>query len=276
VGRAERVFQVTAPGLAGEFGALRSLDDPALRHNLPSQPTSFVGRAAELAELRALISGGSRLITIAGPGGIGKSRLALQAAADALDGIGDGVWLVEFAPVAEPELVARTAAAALGVREAPGRPMLGTLIDAVGGRALLMILDNAEHLLGSVAELADAIIRSCPAACLLVTSREPLGARGERVFRVPGRTVPPADLAVPGQLAAFESVQLFAEHAALHQRGFVVDDANAAAVAAICVRLDGIPLALELALELAAARLGSLSAAEISARLGRGTRRCAP
>ncbi len=263
LGRAERVFQVTGSGLAEGFGVLRSLDDPALRHNLPSQATSFVGRTVELAELRALVSGGSRLVTIAGPGGIGKSRLALQVAADALDGTGDGVWLAELAPVAEPELVTRTAAAALGVSEAPGRPMLDTMIDAIGDRDLLLILDNAEQVLGAVAELADAVIRSCPRVCLLVTSREPLGISGEHVFRVPGLAVPPADLAAPDRLAAFESVQLFAEHAALHQRGFIVDDASAAAVAAICVRLDGIPLALELA----AARLGSLSVSEINARL---------
>jgi predicted ATPase/class 3 adenylate cyclase/DNA-binding CsgD family transcriptional regulator len=263
LGRAERVFQVTGPGLAEGFGVLRSLDHPALRHNLPSQATSFIGRVAELAELRALLAGGSRLVTIAGPGGIGKSRLALQAAADVLDGAGDGVWLVELAPVAEPELVARTAAAALGVREAPERPMLDTLIDAIGDRDLLLILDNAEHVLDAVAELADACIRSCPRVSLLVTSREPLGVSGERVFRVPSLAVPPDNLASPERLVAFESVQLFAEHAALHERGFTVDDANAAAVAAICVRLDGIPLALELA----AARLGSLSVPEINARL---------
>ena len=263
LGRAERVFQVTGSGLADGFGALRSLDHPALRHNLPSQATSFVGRTVELAELRALVSGGSRLVTIAGPGGIGKSRLALQVAADALDGTGDGVWLVELAPVAEPELVTRTTAAALRVSEAPGRPMLGTLIDAIGDRDLLLILDNAEQVLGAVAELADAVIRSCPRVCLLVTSREPLGISGEHVFRVPGLAVPPADLAAPDRLAAFESVQLFAEHAALHRRGFIVDEASAAAVAAICVRLDGIPLALELA----AARLGSLSVSEINVRL---------
>src|SRR5580692_6695978 len=263
LGRAERVFQVTGSGLADGFGVLRSLDDPALRHNLPSQATSFVGRTVELAELRALVSGGSRLVTIAGPGGIGKSRLALQVAADALDGTGDGVWLVELAPVAEPELVARTAAAALRVSEAPGRPMLDTLIDAIGDRDLLLILDNAEQVLGAVAGLADAVIRSCPRVCLLVTSREPLGIGGEHVFRVPGLAVPPADLAAPDRLAAFESVQLFAEHAALHRRGFVVDAASAGAVAAICARLDGIPLALELA----AARLGSLSVSEINTRL---------
>src|SRR5580692_8231101 len=118
------------------MGPLRSLDDPAPRHNLPSQATSFVGRAAELAELRSLVSGGSRLVTIAGPGGIGKSRLALQAAAEVLDGDADGVWLVELAPVAEPELVARTAAAVLQVREKPERPMLDTLVEAVGDRCL--------------------------------------------------------------------------------------------------------------------------------------------
>ena len=263
LGRAERVFQATGPGLAGGFGPLRSLDDPALRHNLPSQATSFVGRAAELAELRSLVAGGSRLVTIAGPGGIGKSRLALQVAAEALDGDGDGVWLVELAPVADPELVARTVAAVLGVREEPGRPMLDTLVDAVGDRCLLVVLDNAEHVLGAAAKLADAMMRSCPRACLLVTSREPLGSSGEHVFRVPSLAVPPADLAVPGRLAAFESVQLFAEHAAMHRQGFAVDSANATAVAAVCVRLDGIPLALELA----AARLGSLSVSEINSRL---------
>src|SRR5215472_16588344 len=118
-----------------------------LRHNLPSQATRFVGRDAELAELRSLVSGGSRLITIVGPGGIGKSRLA---------------WLVELAPVADDELVARTVAAVLSVREEPGRPMLDTLVDAVGDRHLLVVLDNAEHVLGAAAKLADAMMRSCP------------------------------------------------------------------------------------------------------------------
>ena len=263
LGRAERVFEVIGPGLAGGFGPLRSLDDPAFRHNLPSQPTSFVGRAAELAELRSLVSGGSRLVTVAGPGGIGKSRLALQVAAEVLDGAGEGVWLAELAPVAEPELVARTVAAVFGVREEPGRPMLETLAEAVGDRYLLLVLDNAEHVLGAAAKLADAMMRSCPRACLLVTSREPLAISGEHVFRVPPLAVPPADLAAPGQLAAFESVQLFAERATMHRQGFAVDDANAAAVAAVCARLDGIPLALELA----AARLGSLSVPEINSRL---------
>jgi class 3 adenylate cyclase len=263
LGRSERVFQVTGPGLAEEFGPIRSLDHPALRHNLPSQATGFVGRATELAELRSLISGGSRLITITGPGGIGKSRLALQVAAEVLDGTGDGVWLAELAPVADPELVAGTVAAVLGVREEPGQPVLDTLLDVVADRYLLMVLDNAEHVLGAAAKLADVVMRSCPRAFLLVTSREPLGISGERVFRVPPLAVPPAGLAAPAQLAAFESVQLFTEHAARHRQSFVLDEDNAVAVAAVCARLDGIPLALELA----AARLGSLSVTEISSRL---------
>ena len=263
LGRPERVFEVSGPGLAGGFGVLRSLDDPALRHNLPSQAASFVGRAGELAELRVLVSGGSRLVTIVGPGGIGKSRLALQVAAEVLDGAGDGVWLAELAPVAGPELVARTVAAVLGVREEPGRPVLDTVVEAVGDRCLLLVLDNAEHVLGAAAKLADALMRCCPRVEVLVTSREPLGVGGERVFRVAPLPVPPADLAVPGLLAGFESVQLFAERAALYRQGFALDEGNAGAVAAVCVRLDGIPLALELA----AARLGSLSVPEISSRL---------
>jgi predicted ATPase/class 3 adenylate cyclase/DNA-binding CsgD family transcriptional regulator/tetratricopeptide (TPR) repeat protein len=263
LGRAERVFQVTGPGLAVGFGPLRSLDHPALRHNLPSQATSFVGRVAELAELRELVARGSRLVTITGLGGIGKSRLALQVAADALDGAGDGVWLAELAPVADPELVAGTVAAVLQVREEPGRPVLDALVEAVGDRYLLVLLDNAEHVLGAAAKLADVMMRSCPRACLLVTSREPLGIGGEHVFRVPPLPVPPAGLADRDRLAAFESVQLFAERAAMHRQGFVVDAANAAAVASVCARLDGVPLALELA----AARLGSLSVPEVSSRL---------
>jgi predicted ATPase/class 3 adenylate cyclase/DNA-binding CsgD family transcriptional regulator len=263
LGRAERVFQLAGLGLADGFGPLRSLDDPALHHNLPSQATSFVGRTAELAELQSLMSGPSRLVTISGPGGIGKSRLALQVAAAALDGAGAEVWLVELAPVADPELVARTVAAVLQVREEPGRPVLDTMIDAVGDRSLLVILDNAEHVLGAAAKLADAMMRSCPRVRLLVTSREPLGISGEHLFRVPSLPVPPADLAVADRLAAFDSVQLFTERAAMYRQGFALDDANAAVVASVCVRLDGIPLALELA----AARLGLLSVSEISSRL---------
>ena len=258
------LFEAAARGGAPAAGVLAAVPGSLtiMAGNLPAQLSTFVGRDRELAAVRALVES-SRLVTITGPGGIGKTRLALQVAAALLDGSGDGVWLVELAPVAGPELVARTVAAVLGVREEPGRPVLDTLADAVGDRSLLVVLDNAEHVLGAAAKLADAMVRSCPRASLLVTSREPLGISGEHVFRVPPLAVPPAGLAAPGPLAAFESVQLFAERAAMHRQGFVLDEANAAVVASVCVRLDGIPLALELA----AARLGSLSVPEISSRL---------
>src|SRR5207248_6858369 len=123
-------------------------------------------------------------------------------------------------------VVARTVAAVLSVREEPGRPMLDTLVDAVGERHVLVVVDNAEHVLGAAAKLADAMMRSCPRACLLVTSREPLGISGEHVFRVPPLAVPPADLAAPGPLAAFESVQLFTDRAAMHRRGFALGGDN--------------------------------------------------
>jgi non-specific serine/threonine protein kinase len=238
-------------------------DGPLPRHNLPSQATSFVGRVAEMAGLLALLSGRSRLVTIVGPGGIGKSRLALQAAGELLGDTQDGVWLIELAPVADPEVVARTVAATLQVREEAGRSMVDTLIEAIADSSPLLVLDNAEHLLGVVAKLADALIRSCPRARLLVTSREPLGINGEQVIRIPSMAVPPAAVTSIDQLAAFESVQLFADRAAMQRQGFALDDANAPSVAELCVRLDGIPLALELA----AGRLGSLSVSEINSRL---------
>jgi predicted ATPase/class 3 adenylate cyclase len=263
LGHPEQIFGLRLDGLKADFPHLRSLDNPELRHNLPSQTSTFVGRVAELGELRSLVLGGSRLVTIVGPGGIGKSRLALQVAAEALDGNGEGVWLVELAPVVDPELVATTLAAVLQVREEPGRPLLDTLVDAVGDRYLLVVLDNAEHVLDTTAKLADALLRSCPRAVLLVTSREALGVSGEQVYRVPPLAVPPAEIFTADQLATFESVQLFVERASLQRRTFLLDEVNASAVASVCARLDGIPLALELA----AARLGSLSVSEIDDRL---------
>ena len=258
------LFEAAARGRAPAAGVLAAVPGPLtiMPGNLPAQLSAFIGRDRELAAVRALVES-SRLVTVTGPGGIGKTRLGLQVAAGLLDGTGDGVWLVELAPIADPELVVRTVAAVLGVREELGRPVLDTLADAVGDRSLLVVLDNAEHVLGAAAKLADAMMRSCPLASLLVTSREPLGISGEHVFRVPPLPVPPAHLADPRQLIVFESVQLFTEHAAMHRQGFSLDEGNAAAVAAVCTRLDGIPLALELA----AARLGSLSVQEISSRL---------
>ncbi len=253
---------MTGPGLASAFGRLRSLDDPALRHNLPSQPTSFVGRAAELAELRSLVSGRSRLGTIAGPGGLGKSRLALQVAAEALDGAGDGVWLVELAPVAEPELVTRTVAAVLGVREEPGRPALDTLVETVGDRHLLVVLDNAEHVLGAAAKLAGAPDAIMPAGVPAGHEQGTARVSAESTHSaIPSLTVPPADLAAPGRLAAFESVQLFAERAPCFSQWLRPRrrQCRGGGGRSAC-SLDGIPLALELA----AARHGIAVGAEIS------------
>src|SRR6516165_3665845 len=187
-------------------------DDRGLLTNLPAQVSSFIGRESELAEVRALV-GGSRLVTLTGAGGAGKTRLGLQLAAGLLDMTGDGVWFTDLAPVGDPDLVAVTVADVLGVRQEPGRPALDTLVEAVGGRRLLVLLDNCEHLIGACAKLADALLRGCPGLALLATSREPLGIDGEYVYRVPSMGVP-ADGDDPGAIWASEAVRLLADRAA--------------------------------------------------------------
>jgi predicted ATPase len=263
LGRPIRIRQVCADGLPDEFPPLRSLDNPAVRHNLPIEPTSFVGRTEELASLRSLVLGEARLVTIVGPGGIGKSRLALHVAAEAVDGTGDGVWLAELAPLNDAEMVARSVAGVLGVREQAGLPMLDALVEAVGDRRLFIVVDNAEHVLDSTAKLADRLLRSCPRVRLVATSREPLGVAGEHLFRVPPLAVPPADMRLADELSSVDSVQLFVQRASQQRPDFVLDDINAPDVRLLCERLDGIPLAIELA----AGRLRSLSISEINSRL---------
>jgi predicted ATPase/DNA-binding CsgD family transcriptional regulator len=241
-----------------------SLDDAALSHNLPSQTTSFVGRLGELGAVRVLLAQ-ARIVTLTGAGGVGKTRLAIQAAADLLDEYEDGVWLVELAAITDPELVAPAVAAALGVAEAPDRPVLDTLVAALRARELLLIIDNCEHMLAACRTLAYAIARNCRGIRLLTTSREPLGVDGEHLYRVPSLSLPTgADLADggKGQLTC-EAVRLFVDRATAHQPAFQLDENAGTAVVSICRQLDGIPLAIELA----AARLRSLTVGDIESRL---------
>ena len=236
-------------------------DNPGLLTNLPAQVSSFIGREAELAAVRALV-GGSRLVTLTGAGGAGKTRLGLQVAAGLPDGAGDGVWFADLAPLGDPDLVAVTVADVLGVRQEPGRPVLDTLVEAVGGRSLLVLLDNCEHVIGACAKLADALLRGCPNLALLATSREPLGIDGERVYRVPSMGTP-ADGDDAGAIRASEAVRLLADRAAAQGVPLAGDEQTAEVAGRICRRLDGIPLAIELA----AARLRVMPAAELEARL---------
>ena len=236
-------------------------DNRGLLTNLPAQVSSFIGRESELAEVRALV-GGSRLVTLTGAGGAGKTRLGLQLAAGLLDRTGDGVWFADLAPVGDPDLVAVTVADVLGVRQEPGRPVLDTVEAAVGGRSLLVLLDNCEHVIGACAKLADALLRGCPNLALLATSREPLSIGGERVYRVPSLGVP-ADGDDAGAIWASEAVRLLADRAAAQGAPLAEDEETAAVARGICRRLDGIPLAIELA----AARLRVMPAAELEARL---------
>ncbi|HXB46309.1 MAG TPA: LuxR C-terminal-related transcriptional regulator [Streptosporangiaceae bacterium] len=261
VGGPEHIFQLQAEGLPAAFPPLRSLDNPKLHSNLPAQVSSFIGRDRELAEVCALISG-SRLVTLTGAGGAGKTRLALQVAAMLAAGGRDDVWFAELAPLGDPDLVAVAVADLLGIRQEPGRQVLDTLVEAVGGRSLLIVLDNCEHVIGACAKLADALVRGCPNLTLLATSREPLGIDGERVFRVPSMGTP-ADGDDAEAIRASEAVRLLEDRAAAQGVTLGWDVPAAEVAGRICRRLDGIPLAVELA----AARLRVMPAAELDARL---------
>lgn len=256
------VFQLVISELPNEFPPLHSLD--ALPHNLPIQLTSFVGRARELAEIKRLLPT-TRLLTLTGAGGAGKTRLALHVAAELLDTYDDGVWLIELAPLADPALVPQTVAAVLGVHEQPAQPILNSLIDYLRAKNLLLVLDNCEHLIVACARLADAVLRACPNLRILATSREALGIAGETVWMVPSLSLPDASQPRPTftDLSQYEAVQLFVDRALAVQPSFKLTELNASAVAQICQRLDGIPLAIELA----AARVKVLKTAEIAARL---------
>ena len=259
--RPERVFQLIHPELPRAFPAVRSLE--SVPNNLPQQLTSFVGREKEMAQVKGALSR-ARLLTLTGTGGAGKTRLALQSAADVLDDYPDGVWLMELASLADSTLLPQTVASILHVREEPGRSAGEALLGFLKDRTVLLVLDNCEHLLDAGARLADDLLRSCPGVCILATSREALGITGEQTFRVPSLTAPDARQTYTADgLTQYESVRLFIDRAVLSQPAFAVTNGNAPAVAQVCARLDGIPLAIELA----AARVKALSVEQIAARL---------
>lgn len=253
--RPERVWQLIHPDLPSEFPPLRSLD--AMPNNLPLQLTSFIGRQSEIAKVKELLEN-VRLVTITGAGGCGKTRLALQIAADLMDEYPDGAWLVDLAPLSEPELVAQAVLSTLGVQEEQFIGVFESLIRGVGGRKMLIVLDNCEHLISSCASLAEAMLKRCPNLIFLATSREPLGVPGENPWRVPSLALPDDEEELE-PLATFESVQLFADRASSSRPNFRLTDENAPSVAAICRRLEGIPLAIELA----AARIRALTPQQI-------------
>ena len=236
----QKIYQLVADGLPAEFPQLASLD--AQPNNLPSQISSFVGRDEERAQLRELLDA-NRLVTVCGPGGIGKTRLALQAAADSVGRYSDGTWMVALADLDDGRLVAQNVAGVLHVHEAPGEPISDTLVHRLATRELFLLLDNAEHVLEETAKLVRRVLNACPRVSVLVTSREPLHVSGERVLRV-------------GPLDTRDAARLFAERAQLSG----ADDA----VERICRKIDGVPLAIELV----AARAGALSPVEIDKHLG--------
>jgi predicted ATPase/class 3 adenylate cyclase len=257
----QHIFQAVAEGLPAEFPALRTID--ARPNNLPRQLSSFVGRQRELGDARALLQS-TPLLTLTGPGGVGKTRLSLQIAADVLDEFQDGCWVVELGALADEGLVLESIAAALGVAEQPGRPLSSTLVDHLRTRRLLVVLDNCEHLLEACARHAHLLLMGCPTLRILATSREALGISGESVFPVPSLGLPDADRpATAEQASRWEAVHLFVDRAAAVDPSFRLTDQNARAVIQVCQRLDGIPLALELA----AARVRALPVEQIAARL---------
>ena len=257
----EHLFQLKIAGLPTEFPPLNTLD--LHRHNLPVQLTSFIGREKEIAGVILLLEK-SRLLTLIGPGGTGKTRLSMEVASRLFDQYPDGAWIVELAPIWDPLLIPRTTAIAMGLRDEPQRPAIDMLCDYLRGKKTLIILDNCEHLVEACAQLADTLLRACPHVCILATSREALGIAGETSYLVPSLELP--DMQTPSTVESLnqcEAVRLFIERASAKTQSFVMTDKNAAAIAQICHGLDGIPLAIELA----AGKVRALSVQQIAQRL---------
>jgi predicted ATPase/class 3 adenylate cyclase len=257
---AERLYQVVAPGLERDFPPIRSLDSRP--NNLPRQLTTFVGRGREIAEAKRLLAT-APLMTFTGPGGVGKTRLAIEIAGEVLDDFPEGMWFVDLGPLTDPEFVAPAIAAAIGVMHAPGQPILDTIVEHLHGRRVLLVLDNCEHLLEVAARTVDTLLRSCTSLRILATSREGLAIAGEAVFPVPSLAVPEPASVAPSDLSQYDAIQLFVERAMAAVPGFRITERNAPAVTQICRRLDGVPLAIELA----AARVRALPVEQIAARL---------
>jgi predicted ATPase len=255
------LYQALTVGLRADFPPLKT--SVLIQHNLPVQLTSFIGREHEIAEAKQLLSN-ARLLTFIGPGGTGKTRLALNVAEELLTTFKDGAWLVELAPLADPTLIAQTIVSIFGLRELPNMPLNNIVTDYLRAKELLLILDNCEHLIEGCAQLSENLLRNCPRVKIIASSREALGITGEIVYRVPSLSLPDEVQVTPETLMQCESGRLFVERATAAQPKFRLTDQNASPVAQICRRLDGIPLAIELA----AARIGVFSSEEIAARLG--------
>jgi predicted ATPase/DNA-binding SARP family transcriptional activator len=260
--RPSRLFQVTAADLPADFPPPRSLD----RHpnNLPVQLTSFVGRDREITDVKERLMS-VRLVTLTGPGGVGKTRLALEVGARVLEAFPDGVWFADLSSLTDAALIPQVVASVFGVHELSGGSLTAALTQYLSNKHCLLILDNCEHLAEACAALAQELLRRCPRVRLLATSRETLGLPGEATYRVPSLSLPdPRQAPDPGALLQYEAIRLFVDRAALSQPAFVVTEDNAATLVQICRHLDGIPLAIELA----AARVRALSVEAIAAHLG--------
>lgn len=258
------LFQLIAPDLPQDFPAIHSLN--VRLNNLPIQLTRFIGREKEQAEVIRLLDG-TRLLTLTGPGGTGKTRLSLQVASIVLDEFPQGVWLVELAPVTGPEIVVQIISNVFNVRETSGRSLEDALVNYLQYKSLLLVLDNCEHLTEACARLADHLLHACPRLKILATSREPMGIAGEVIFQVSSLSLPPEPLKIGhdslDEMEKSEAVLLFVERAQAVSPTFQLDEKSAAFVAQICRQLDGIPLAIELA----AARIKVLSPSQIASRL---------
>lgn len=259
--RPEHIYQVVTPQLPAAEHALKTLD--AFPHNLPMQVTSFIGREKEISEVKRLLLA-ERFVTLTGPGGTGKTRLSLQIGAELLELFPDGVWLVELVSLGDPTLVVQTVAHTLGVRESSGRPLLSLMTNYLRGKDMLLILDNCEHLVDACAQLVTSLLQAAPTLFVLASSREALGIGGEVAYRVPSLSTPDMRHPPPVEsMSQYEAVRLFIERAESVQPGFTVTRENAPAIAQICHRLEGIPLAIELA----AVRIKLLRVEQIAARL---------